>query len=58
MCFFFVAVPEGCRDEVQGIETLFTCFMERYNECPAFFMGSLRDACRKAFDSPVIREVP
>lgn len=27
------------------------CFTKRYNDCPAFFSGSLLDACQTAFDS-------
>lgn len=51
LCVF--EVPDSCRNEAQGIEILSAYFMERHNACPLFFAGSLRDACRAAFDSLV-----
>ena len=29
----------------------------RYDACPAFFPGTLRDACQAAFNSTIIEEV-
>ncbi|CAF4579718.1 unnamed protein product, partial [Rotaria sp. Silwood2] len=40
-----------CQDEIIGIESFNKCFEWRYDACPAFFMGSLRDACQEAFKS-------
>ncbi|CAF3204184.1 unnamed protein product [Rotaria sp. Silwood2] len=50
--------PDECQDEIIGIESFNKCFEWRYDACPAFFMGSLRDACQEAFKSTVIQEVP
>lgn len=63
---FFVDLKKGIRgfldedieeNEAKVIERLSRCFMSRYSDCPAFFMGSLKDACQKAFDDNRIKEV-
>ncbi|CAF4273236.1 unnamed protein product, partial [Rotaria sp. Silwood2] len=43
--------PDECQDEIIGIESFNKCFEWRYDACPAFFMGSLQDACQEAFKS-------
>jgi hypothetical protein len=50
-------VPTLCHNEVLAVESFQACFMRRYNSCPAFFMGSLQDACQAAFASSAIEKV-
>ncbi|CAF1376189.1 unnamed protein product [Adineta ricciae] len=49
-------LPDVCQDETQGIESIAACFMRRYDACPAFFVGSLRNACQAAFSSETVTE--
>lgn len=53
----FISVPDQCEDEVVGIESFYRCFHKRYHASPAFFAGSLRDACQTALDPPNIEDV-
>ncbi|CAF4409859.1 unnamed protein product [Rotaria sp. Silwood2] len=48
--------PDECLNEIIGIESFYKCFERRYDACPAFFAGSLQDACQEAFKSTVIQE--
>ncbi len=48
-------MPDECQNEVIGIESFYACFTNRYSACPAFFSGSLRDACQAALDSEEVR---
>jgi hypothetical protein len=50
-------VPDECRNETIGIDYFYKCFEQRYDACPIFFPGSLRDACASAFSSTVMKEV-
>ncbi|UJR19866.1 hypothetical protein I4U23_022999 [Adineta vaga] len=50
-------LPDNCQNEILGVECIYKCFAQRYNECPAFFVGSLQAACEEAFGSPMINEV-
>jgi len=50
-------VPSKCQNAVDGIDSLSKCFERRYDACPAFFMGSLRDACQVAFSPTISEEV-
>ncbi|CAF1035716.1 unnamed protein product [Rotaria sp. Silwood1] len=45
-----------CENEVTAIESLCQRLQRRYACCPAFFMGSLQNACEEAFSSTVIKE--
>ncbi len=53
----YFKVPDECPNEIVGIESLSNCFHRRYDACPAFFPGSLQEACEAAFSSTVIKEV-
>ncbi|CAF2677035.1 unnamed protein product [Rotaria sp. Silwood2] len=48
--------PPKCENEIVGIDSLTKCFEQRYDACPVFFRGSLRDACQAAFNPIVIQE--
>jgi hypothetical protein len=50
-------VPAECPNEIEGIESFYQCFIDRYSACPAFFMGSLQEACQSAYSSSVVKEV-
>ena len=50
-------VQGECQDESKGIESFYKCFEQRYEDCPVFFSGSLRNACESAFNSNVLQEV-
>jgi hypothetical protein len=54
---YYFKVPDECQNEIVGIQSLSKCFARRYDACPAFFRGSLQEACKAAFSSPVIKEV-
>jgi hypothetical protein len=54
---YYFKVPDGCQNEIVGIQSLSECFHRRYDACPEFFSGSLQGACEAAFSSPVIKEV-
>ncbi|CAF3881917.1 unnamed protein product [Adineta steineri] len=49
-------LPDNCQDEVQGIDYISACFMNRYNACPVFYRDSLDNACQEAFKSKIIKE--
>ncbi|UJR21465.1 hypothetical protein I4U23_024550 [Adineta vaga] len=49
-------IPDGCKDEIVGIEHLKSCLNRRYNSCPIVFIGSLSDALKGAFDLNDIKE--
>jgi hypothetical protein len=53
----YFKVPDGCQNPIVVIEYISKCFDQRYDACPAFFRGSLQEACEAAFSSPVIKEV-
>ena len=44
-------------DEVNDVASFYKHLFYWYHECPAFFAGSLADACQAAFNSNVIEEV-
>ncbi len=50
-------VPAECPNEIEGIESFYQCFIDRYSACPAFFMGPLQEACQSAYSSSVVKEV-
>lgn len=51
-----VVVPDGCTDEIVGIERLTSGFNRRYNACPVVFTGTLKDAIKEAFQSKEVIE--
>ena len=55
---FFVSsvVPDGCTDEIDGIEHLTSGLHRRYNACPVVFTGTLKDAIKEAFQSKEVIE--
>jgi hypothetical protein len=57
LSIFFIIVPDGCKDELTGIEHLTSCLNRRYNSCPVVFPGTLKDALKEAFGSKEIQEV-
>ncbi|CAF1429463.1 unnamed protein product [Adineta steineri] len=48
--------PDECPSETVGIESMYVCFDRRYDACPAFFTGSLQEACEEALSSTTITE--
>ncbi len=50
-------VPDKDDNETYVIESFYTRFQQRHHACPAFYMGSLSNACEAAFSSTVIKEV-
>ena len=44
-------------DNVNNVASFYERLFRRYQECPAFFAGSLADACQAAFNLNVIEEV-
>ena len=44
-------------DEVNNVASFYKRLFYRYDECPAFFAGSLADACQEAFNLNVIEKV-
>jgi len=54
---YYFIVPDQCQNEIVGIDSLTECFDRRYDACPAFYPGSLREACETAFSSTAIKEV-
>jgi hypothetical protein len=43
--------------KVNSSEYFNPCFLDRYHACPAFFPGSLFDACEAAFNAPDVAQV-
>ncbi len=50
-----ISITNG--NEINVIESISQCFDKRYDDCPIFFMGSLRNACQTAFNSSQIQDV-
>lgn len=53
---FLSVVPDGCTDEIAGIEHLTSGLNRRYNACPVVFTGTLKDAIKEAFQSKEVIE--
>ena len=50
-------MPKEYQNEIAAIESFYKYFQLRYNDSPAFFTGSLQQACESAFESNVMTEV-
>ncbi|CAF4537832.1 unnamed protein product [Rotaria socialis] len=44
-------MPKEYQNEIAAIESFYKYFQLRYNDSPAFFTGSLQQACESAFES-------
>ncbi|UJR07916.1 hypothetical protein I4U23_012199 [Adineta vaga] len=52
----YSSFPDNCEDETAGIEAMSKCFLQRYDACPVFFTGSLREALDAAFSPSTVQE--